>query len=264
MSFSTRSSTQNIISSSKSSSSSSSNFNRNKKKTNKISRKDLILDDTIVKMYLGFEKIGLPIHGFTDIAFFIPRIFLPSITPIISGKTFYHASLLLQTEKNYYIVLEYGAYRDDIIDKEKHTYKTYYWFEQKYGLRYAEMDYNIYIDKKLDLDSYSERIFPLECKRKSTLRQLLIECNEKKKWNYENYDFACQNCQHFVTLFIKQILGYRRKKTAYRGLHNLSSALIPRNILNQIEENEDEIWNTVGKIPILGPLIGYFYMICNI
>lgn len=80
------------------SSSSSSSTSNNNLKSDERSREDLILDDEIVKMYLGFEKIGLPIHGFTDIAFFLPRIFLPSRTPVISGKRWYHASLLLETK----------------------------------------------------------------------------------------------------------------------------------------------------------------------
>ena len=271
MSSSTRSFTQNILIPSHSSSNFSSNFKNMitslfNKKTNKISdnREDLLLDDVIENMYLGFEKIGLPIHGFTDITLFLPRIFLPSVTPIVSGKTFYHASLLLETENNYSIVVEYGGYYgEDMTDKDDTTYKTYYWFEKSHGLRYAEMSYHTYKYYKIDVDSYSERIFPLECGRKRTIRQLLKKCNENKKWTFSNYDLAFQNCQHFVALFIKNICGYRRKKTSFRGLHNISSVFIPRVILNEIEKNEDDNWNTVGKIPVLGPIIGLIYAIAE-
>ena len=225
-----------------------------------MSREDLILDDEIVKMYLGFEKIGLPIHGFTDVALFLPRLFLPSRTPIVSGKKCYHASLLLETKNNYSIVVEYGGYNgEDMTDKDNDKYKTYYWFKRSYGLRYAEMSYGNYKNYKLDYDSYSERIFPLECGRRMTLREVLNKCNDRKKWNCENYDLAFQNSQDFVATFIEVIGAYRRENTAHRGFHNISSTKIPIVILEQIEKNEDDAWNTVGKIPIAGPIIGAFH-----
>ena len=242
------------------SSSASSSSSGSIKKNGETSRKDLILNDEIVKMHLGFEKIGLPIHGFTDTVFFVPRIFLPSRTPILSGKRYLHASLLLETKKGYNIVVEYGLYNgESMTDKDKDSYETYYWFEYSHGVRYAEMSYSTYKTYKLDYDSYSERIFPLECGRRMTLKRALEECNEIKKWTFGNYNLALQNCQDFVATFIKVIGGYRREKTAYRGLHNLSSTKIPICILNQLEENENDGWNTVGKVPIVGPIIGAFY-----
>lgn len=242
------------------SSSASSSSSGSIKKNGETSRKDLILNDEIVKMHLGFEKIGLPIHGFTDTVFFVPRIFLPSRTPILSGKRYLHASLLLETKKGYNIVVEYGAYNgESMTDKDKDSYETYYWDEYSHGVRYAEMSYSTYKKYKLDYDLYSERIFPLECGRRMTLKRALEECNKIKEWTYDNYDLALQNCQDFVATFIKVIDGYRREKTAYRGLHNLSSTKIPICILNQLEENENDGWNTVGKVPIVGPIIGAFY-----
>lgn len=242
------------------SSSASSSSSGSIKKNGETSRKDLILNDEIVKMHLGFEKIGLPIHGFTDTVFFVPRIFLPSRTPILSGKRYLHASLLLETKKGYNIVVEYGAYNgQSMTDKDKDSYETYYWDEYSHGVRYAEMSYSTYKKYKLDYDLYSERIFPLECGRRMTLKRALEECNKIKEWTYDNYDLALQNCQDFVATFIKVIDGYRREKTAYRGLHNLSSTKIPICILNQLEENENDGWNTVGKVPIVGPIIGAFY-----
>ena len=228
------------------------------------SREDELLDDKIEKIYVGFEKIGLPIHGFTDHAFFITRIFLPSEIPIISGKKWLHASLLLKTKKGYSICVEYGGYDgEDMIDRDKDTYKTYYWFTSSHGIRYAEMNYNIYKTYKLDYDSYSERIFPLECGRNITLRKALSECNKSRKWSFANYDLANQNCQDFVAKFIEVTGAYRREGEAYRGLHNLSSSKIPKVILKEIEKNEDDGWNTVGKVPVVGPIVGAFYGIIS-
>ena len=97
----TRSITQKFLIPSGFSSMSSSGGSQHSSKNQDTNKKDELLDDTIEKIWLGFEKIGLPIHGFTDHAFFVTRIFLPSETPIISGKRWVHASLLLKTQKGY-------------------------------------------------------------------------------------------------------------------------------------------------------------------
>ena len=231
-----------------------------KKANEKIEKKEKLLKERITKIYLGFEKIGLPIHGFTDSVFFISRIFLPSEIPIVSGKRWLHASLLLETENDYSIVVEYGGYKGEKMDdKDKDTYETYYWFEKDYGVRFAEMSYNTYKKYKLDYDSYSERIFPLQCGRNITLGQALENCNYYKRWSFKNYDLASQNCQDFAATFIRVTGAYREKGESHRGLHNLSSAVIPKCILKEIENNEDDGWNTAGKIPVVGPIIGVFY-----
>lgn len=86
MSSLTRSLTQNIILPLRIFSSSSSDDKKGEE-SGKTSRRNILLDDEIKKMYLGFEKIGLPIHGFTDTALFLPKIFLPSRTPLrFQGK----------------------------------------------------------------------------------------------------------------------------------------------------------------------------------
>lgn len=260
MSGLSRAITQKILVPCKFSSLSSSGGLKYTSKTQDNSKEDELLDDTIEKMWIGFEKIGLPIHGFTDHAFFITRIFLPSEIPVISGKRWIHASILVKTNKGYSICVEFGAYQgEDMIDKDKDTYKTYYWNTSLYGLRYAEMNYDIYKKYKLDYDSYSERIFPLQCGRNITLRTALSECNSSQKWIFKNYDLAKQNCQHFAAKFIEVTKAYRREGEAHRGLHNLSSAKIPKVILTAIEENEKDGWNTAGKVPVVGPIIGAFH-----
>ncbi len=222
-----------------------------------ISRENLIKNDRITKIYLGLEKIGLPIHGFTDIAFFIPRLFLPAEIPIISGKRWLHANLFLETESGYNICLEYGAYKgEDMTDDKKHNYKTYYFDKRNFGVRFAEMDFNTYKKDKLNYDSYSERIFTLYPWKDLTLNNALTICNYYGDWTYDKYDLATHNCQDFAAIFIRVTGAYRNKGEEYRGLHNIASAKIPKCILLQIERNEDDVWNTIGVIPIFGPLIG--------
>lgn len=220
------------------------------------SREDDFLDDKIKNIYIGFEKIGLPIHTFADIAFFPTRIFLPSEIPILSGKRWIHASILVITSK-YSICVEYGAYDgEDIVDKNKNVYTTYYWFDNRHGIRYGEMSLYDYKHFKVDYEP-----IPLEIGRNMTLREALRECNNynQKEWTFSNYDLANQNCQDFVAKFINRTVAYRRKGEGYRGLHNISSTKIPKVILKEIEENEDDGWNSAGKVPIVGPIIGAFY-----
>ena len=215
------------------------------------SREDLIKKDKIKTMYLGFEKIGLPIHAFTDKAFFLTRLILPSDIPVLSGKTWLHASLLLKTENGYSICVEYGGYKgEDMVDKENNNYPSYYYDKNRYGVRFLEISYYNYINKKVDYDTIC-----LHPYRKLTLEEALDECHYDKIWIYKNYDLANQNCQDFVAKFIEVTDAYRYEGEDYRGLHNISSTKIPKVILKQIEKNEDDGWNTVGKVPIFGPII---------
>ena len=195
----------------------------------------------------------MPIHTFTDIVFFPTRVFLPSEIPILSGKKWIHASILLRTSNDYSICVEYGAYDGEDMDVKKKTFTTYYWFEESHGVRYAEMSYSTYRDK-IDYDP-----IPLRVRNNITLKEALEKCNSTKYWTLSNYDLANQNCQDFVATFIDVTNAYRRKGEGYRGLHNISSTKIPKVILREIERNEDDNWNKVGKVPIIGPIIGAFY-----
>lgn len=224
------------------------------------SREELLLGDKIKRIYLGFEKIGLPIHGFTDNVFFVTRLILPSEVPVISGKRWVHASVLVETENGYQICVEYGGYNGEsiMLTKEKNNkkyYPTYYYNKKEYGVRFAEMDFYTYKYHKLDYDSYSERIFTLHPAINVTLGKALRLCHYNQKWVFENYDLASHNCQDFIAEFLDATCAIRNEGEEYRGLHNIASAKIPKRILKVIEKNEDDDWNTVGKVPLFGPII---------
>ena len=224
-----------------------------------LKKYNMIIFDEIKEVHIGFAKIGPPIQGFTDFALFIPRIFLPS-NPI-THKNFLIASIYLKTENNHEIVVEYGEFKnEDMIDINNKSYPTYYWTSEKNGLRFAEMDYDSYKNYKLDYDSYSERIFKLYPGKKINLYEALKMCNEKN-WNSDSYNSFLNNSKDFVAEFIKVTKSVRRKGEEYRGYHNMSSSVFPKVILDAIEENEDDNWNMMGTIPVIGPIIGIFHAI---
>lgn len=41
----------------------------------------------------------------------------------------------------------------------------------------------------------------------------------------------------------------------------ISSSVFPKVILDAIEENEDDKWNIIGKIPVIGPILGIVHSI---
>ena len=221
----------------------------------------MIIFDEIKEVHVGFAKIGPPIQGFTDFALFVPRIFLPS-NPL-THKSFVIASIYLKTEHNYQIVVEYGDFKnEEMKDIKNNIYPTYYWTSEKSGLRFAEMDYDNYKNNKLDYDSYSKRIFRLYPGKKINLYEALKICN-KKNWNSESYSSFLNNSKDFVAEFIRATKSVRKEGEEYRGYHNYSSSVFPKVILNAIEENEDEGWDTVGKIPLIGPMVEIFHAVGN-
>jgi len=212
-----------------------------------------IIYDKIKEIHIGFAKIGPPVQGFTDFALFIPRIFLPS-NPI-THKVALAASLYIKTTSLKEIVVEFGEYNnEEMLDKNNKRYKTYYWKSEKNGLRFAEMNYDDYKYKKLDYDGYSDRIFKLYPGIDISLFDALKAC-DAKDWTSDSYDIFDKNSKDFVAYFLKVTKAYRREGEEHRGSHNLSSAFIPKCILEVIEENEDDGIHTVEKIPLVGPVI---------
>ena len=103
-------------------------------------------------------------------------------------------------------------------DINNKSYPTYYWTSEKNGLRFAEMDYNSYINYKLDLVSYSRRIFKLYPGKKINLYEALNICNEKN-WNSDSYNSFLNNSKDFVAEFIKVTKSARREGEEHRGYH---------------------------------------------
>ena len=220
-----------------------------------------IMFEKIIEVHIGFKKIGLPVQGLTDTLLFIPRMILPS-NPL-THKVNILASLLIKTLKGTQVMIEFGDYKgEDIKDKNNKIYTTYYWNNEKNGLRFAEISYDDYKNNILDYDKYSERIFELIPLKNMSLIEVLEECNfNDKNWNLDSYNKYFNNSKDFVAEFIRVADCIREEDKEHRGYHNYSKTVIPKVILDAIEKNENDQWNKSGSLPLIGPLIGVFHFI---
>jgi hypothetical protein len=92
---------------------------------------------------------------------------------------------------------------------------------------------------------------------KKNLYEALKICN-KKNWNSESYNSFLNNRKDFVAEFIRATKSVRKEGEEYRAYHNYSSSVFPKVILDAIEENENEGWDIVGIVPIIGPMVEIF------
>ena len=220
-----------------------------------------IMFEDIIEVHIGFKKVGLPVQGFTDVLLFIPRLILPS-NPL-THKVNIVASLFLRLLGDREIIVEFGDFKgEDIKDKNGKIYSTFYWSNEKTGLRFAEIKYEEYKNNILDYDSFSERIFELYPLEKINLYNALERCNlYDKKWNSDSYNIFFNNSKDFVAEFIRVTNSIRREGEEHRGYHNYSKTVIPKVILEAIENNEKDNWNRTGSLPIIGPLIGVVHFL---
>ena len=224
-----------------------------------------ILNDIIEEVHIGFEQ-KFPGQVVTNVLFAIPRFVLPMNS--LTHKTEIWASLYIKTVSNRGIVIEFGNFKGEAIKAKDQEYITYYWTDKNNGIRFAEMSYQDYKEKKLDYAKESNRIFKLYPQKKISINNALLLCNEgenSKKWNSTEYDRFFNNCKDFVANFIRVTQSARAKGECLRGAHNSSSVVIPKVILNEIEANEkDYVQNFFGKVPLVGYVIDAFNLTSNI
>ena len=68
-------------------------------------------------------------------------------------------------------------------------------------------------------------------------------------WKCTDYNLIIQNCHKFVEHAVKVLGAYREQG---HRCHTFDKTCIPHHILEKLEDNEDDIQSTLGKIPILG------------
>ena len=224
-----------------------------------------IINDSIEEVHIGFESQYFG-QAATNFLFAIPRFILP-MNPI-THKTFILASIYLKTYSNRGIVIEFGNFKGNPIKVKDQEYSTYYWTNKKNGIRFAEMSYEDYKEKKLDNAKESNRIFKLKPKKSISIKDALLLCNEgenSEKWNSTEYNQFYKNSKDFVASFIRVTQSSRGKGECLRGAHNSSSVVIPKVILDEIEANEkDYVQNFFGKVPLVGYMIDAYNLTSNI
>jgi len=236
-------------------------------------RYEEIMYDYIEEVNIGFESIytGQAVSNFL---LAIPRFILPMNS--ITHKTEIWASLYIKTSSKIGIVIEFGNFKGEKIKvkfKEKDEmkekeYLTYYWTDKNNGIRFAEMSYEDYKDKKLYYAKESNRIFRLYPKKAINLKDTLILCNNgenSKKWESTEYNRFFNNCKDFVASFIRVTESARLQGEFLRGAHNSSSVVIPKVILDEIEANEkDYVNNFFEKVPLIGYVLDAINLTTNI
>lgn len=232
---------------------------------NCLSRYDKIIFDIIEEVHIGFEQKYYG-QGGLNFLLAIPRFVLP-MNPL-THKTHILASLYLKTVSNIGVVIEFGDFKGQPIKVKDKEYLTYYWTNKENGIRFTEMTYEEYKEKKLDYAKESNRIFKLYPQKVINLKDALLLCNNAengKKWNSTNYNQFFNNSKDFVANFIRITESIRGKGESLRGAHNSSSVVIPKVILDEIEANEkDNVQNFFGKVPLVGYLVDAFSLGSNI
>ena len=71
-------------------------------------------------------------------------------------------------------------------------------------------------------------------------------------WDRDDYNLLSENCQLFVRKAI-QVLGATRKYEIQRN-RTVMKMKLPFRILNALEDNENDDYNTVQRIPISGQI----------
>ena len=140
----------------------------------------------------------------------------------------YHASALLHTDNNEWIMIEYGGYKG-----QEDSYENYLYYPQGSGLRYCFMNKESYIKRKLDKYTlYSKcRIF----KYGIPLKDIIDSITLKSNWTALDYRLITHDCQSFLCELVKvteaqlqvsmnQIWKYSllKKNFAYRIIEILS------------------------------------------
>ena len=137
------------------------NLNPNNIKAYNEIEKQELLKTKIYEIIVGFEPFLETINT-------IDRFF--------SGATHcYHASALLRTNDNKYIMIEYGGY-----ENQNENYDNYLYYINEDGARYCYMDKEEYICNKLNF-------LPLYLKadifnKNKTLEQIINELQESGSW----------------------------------------------------------------------------------
>ena len=184
---------------------------RKSRKKNNLDPNNIKAYDEIEKQELLRAKIFEIIIGFEP---FLETINI--IDRFFSGATHcYHASALLRTTDNKYILIEYGNY-----ENQNENYNNYLYYINEDGARYCYMDKEEYICDKLNF-------LPLYFKadifnKHKTLEQIINELKERGSWKKNDYNLANHNCQHFIGEIIKILKAVlHTKRNQYPVYYNL-------------------------------------------
>ena len=103
----------------------------------------------------------------------------------------YHASALLHTYNDEWIMIEYGGYKG-----QEDSYENYLYYPQESGLRYCFMKKDTYIKKKLDKYTLYSKCRIL--KYGISLQNIIGSITSKSNWTAFDYRLITHDCQSFL------------------------------------------------------------------
>ena len=177
----------------------------------------------IYEIIIGFEP-------FLEVVNVIDRFF--------SGGTHcYHASALLRTNDNKYIMIEYGGY-----ENQNENYNNYLYYLNEDGARYCYMDKDDYICNKLNL-------LPLYFKadifnKNKTLEQIINELQQNGSWKKNDYNLANHNCQTFIGEIIKILRAVLHRKRNQYPCYSYLMEIVAKYVLACLFVEEQKIEGT--------------------
>lgn len=205
--------------------------------------KSNVLNSKIKSIYIGWYF--LPTQKKETLFSFFGNVCL-GIFPFLGRKKFQHCSIWFKLENRKKVIIEYGCY-DNFDNNEPYNTDIYYWNRTNYGLRLYEDPTYKYFTKNTTIK--------LKFNDKGKTLKELLEGLNLNKYRKKDYDILTNNCQHFVKELIKVLQAERNVGENFRGNHTGSTAIIPSELLNQLEENEGDISNAIGFVPVLGYFI---------
>lgn len=210
------------------------NYNENPIPSNRM----MILNSKIEKLYI----LCTPLHIFLNL--------IASMVTYKLANELYHAAVIVITDDDSCIKIEYGAYDDR--RGGDYMAKVHY-YNGRNGLRFMKLSD---IDISTMLQTFGNILFECDFKKKMSIGELLKATNFSSNvidcWNRENYDLFSHNCQLFVERVV-DVMNATRKKglinfKGYSISYNVSN--IPHDIMEALKRNETFltiIWSFFSK-----------------
>lgn len=166
-------------------------------------------------------------------------VFIEPITERIKNKDIKHASIIVKTNNNQYVKIEYGAYDKN---REGDYVSKVHYFTGDNGLRFVQISDSSFKDIKSD-----ESNIVVKCdflNKDMNIFSLISRtgtCDGIYEWSKYNYNLFGQNCQFFVIKAIKVIKALLpRSYLDLYQIEDLPKIIIRQLVFNSAEEDEED------------------------
>ena len=239
------------------SSSGSSSYRIGEKEFNENQRKEL-LSKNVTRMIVILEHLYKNETDCSTLKF----LFRLLVHPKLSSKKLYHASAILELDYFTNVLVEYGNYKDEetnsfssfipssgsFVKNDKNNFTNkYHYLNYNNGLRFIKLESREYIYKYIHNALHMNSVL-CNVLVNRTLGNVLDKF--KNGWASKDYIIGVHDCQKFVVELI-----YELKAVRIPGLDRLRTTekfQLTNDMMNAFAENERDLNNTIGRIPIIG------------